>query len=99
MGLTDCSLAIDDKSYVSNETKLFACECYVVFTILVAIILLLLYHTLSDLRAPTEEVHLRAAGTTCGDASITFSTHSFKNLLRIGDALRAFGDVCNSASF
>ena len=98
--LSYCGLAIGDNRYASNETKLFACECYVVFTIPCAVVLLLLFCALSDLRAQTEDIRpLRTTGTTHGDAAITFSTRSFKNLLRIENALGAFDDVCNSTSF
>ena len=100
MGHTYCGLAIDDNRYASNETKLFACECYDVFTIPCAVVLLLLFCALSDLGAQTEDMRpLRATGTTRDDAVITFFKRSFKYVLRIEDALGVFNDVCNSASY
>jgi len=89
----------------SNETKLFALECYVVLTVpcvaACAVILLLLFCSLSDLRAQLEKCALRAAGTTRGDACIVITSFEtcLKILPRIGDALSAFDDVCNSACF
>jgi len=56
VGLTYCSLAINDSRYVSDETKLFAWEYYILFMIPGANILLLLFCALSDLRAQAEEM-------------------------------------------
>ena len=60
----------------SNETTLFALECYVVFTVpcvaACAVILPLLFCALSDLRAQAK-CALRAAGTSRGDACIAIT--------------------------
>ena len=47
MGLKSyCGIAVDDNRYASYETKLFACECYVVFTLPCAVALLLMFFAL-----------------------------------------------------
>jgi len=58
MGLTSyCGIAVDDNRYASYETKLFACECYIVFTFPCAVVLHLMCCALSDLRAQAEDMH------------------------------------------
>jgi len=75
--ITYCGLAIDDNRYASYETKLFACACYVVFTIPCAVVLLLLFCALSDLKAQAEDMRPQSYWTTRDDAVITFSTLLF----------------------
>jgi len=73
VGLKYCSLAVDDNRYVSNETNFFARDCYDVFTIPCAVILLLLFRALSDLRARAAE---EMRPKSCWDDSRRCSHHS-----------------------